>query len=104
MLGPVSQGALIERQQIVVPNAISIRTQVRRMPCGAHDADIGPRSGPWINNKESIALRVDALDHLFARPRPTRFRIAEVGYVFVGALGVRFSDTSNLDFGHNGSF
>jgi len=103
MPGPVSQGALVERQQIVVPDAIGIGAEVWVMASRPDDADVRPLSGPGIDHEEGIALRVNALDHPLARPCPSRLRVTEVGYVFMGALGVRFCNTSHLDFGHNGS-
>src|SRR5712675_1022554 len=74
------------------------------MPRRTYHADVGPLPGLGIKHEEAVALRVDALDHLLARPRPSRLRVADVGYVFMRALRVRFCNTSYLDFGHNGSF
>jgi hypothetical protein len=104
MADPVSQKALIERQQIVAPDAIGVGALVWGVPRRAYDADVGSFPSPWINDEEGIALRIDALDYLLARPRPSCFWIADVGYVLMRALGVRFCYASYLNIGHNGSF
>lgn len=42
MPGPVSQGALVERQQIVVPDAVGIGAKVWVAPCRPHHANVRP--------------------------------------------------------------
>jgi EamA-like transporter family len=64
MPGPVSQGALVERQQIVVPDAVGVSAKVRVMPSRAHNANVCPLPSLGIDHEEGIALRVDALDYL----------------------------------------
>src|SRR5207245_782323 len=39
--GPFSQGALIERQQVIVPVTVGVCPQVRSAPRRAHDTNIG---------------------------------------------------------------
>jgi len=74
------------------------------MPCCTHDTNVSPFPSLGIDHEEGVALRLNALDDSLTRPCPPRLRIAEVGYVLMRALWMRFSDTSYLDFGHNGSF
>jgi hypothetical protein len=54
----------------------------------------------WVNDKEVVALCVDARDHLFPSPFPASFWISYMSNVLMRALRMWFRDTSHLDVSH----
>ena len=72
-------------------------SQVRGAPGHSDNADIGAPARVRIEHEESVRPHLDTRDNLLSRPNPTCARVAEVGYVLVWALGMRFADTGYLN-------
>jgi hypothetical protein len=91
---------LIQRQQIVIPIAISVCSQIGCVPSRTDNAYVGAFAVARIDDKEGVAFNVNTRDHLLASPFPVSRRVSHVRNVFMWALGMRFSDASNLNVGH----
>lgn len=97
------QRALSERQQVVVPLAIRISTDVRSLARLTDHADIGALPTYGIQNKKRVGLGLDAFDYLFPRPAPLA-AITQVGNVLVGTLRIGLRDAGYLCVWHGKSF
>lgn len=94
-------GALIERQEIVVPVTVSVGANVRRTAGGAYDANVGTLACVGINNKESVSSSVDAADNIFAAPFPARLGIPQVRDVLMRALWMGLTDARHPNICHD---
>jgi len=92
--------ALIERQEVVVPLSVRVRTNIGRLADFSHNTNLSPFTRRWFENVERIRLGVDALDDALASPHPGGRRVADVGDVLVGALRVGFDDAGDLAISH----
>jgi hypothetical protein len=93
------QGALVQRQQIVVPLTIRVSADIRGFARLTDHADISALPVSRVQNEERIGLGLNAFDHFFPRPHPTP-GITEVCDVFMGALRKRFRDAGYLCVSH----
>src|SRR5208283_2178757 len=95
--GHQSERAVIEGQQIVVPVAVRVRSQISCPLNRTDDADIGVLAGVGIDDEESIGLCINAGDYLVPAPLPAGLWVSKLRNVFVRALRMRFGDASHLD-------
>lgn len=91
--------ALVERQQIVVPVAIRVRSDVRRSACRSNNTNIGTLTRPRVKDKERVGFGVDAFDNFLPRPDPRR-RVSRVCDVLVRALGAGLCNACDLAVRH----
>ena len=94
--------ALMQRKKIVVPITVGVGSKVRRTAGRSYNTDIRAFAGPRIDHVKGVCTRVDAGNHLFARPFPRRVsvRIADVRDVLMRTLGVRFCDAFDFAICH----
>jgi hypothetical protein len=97
---PPNQGALIQRQQVVVPIPIRVCTKVRRFRRRTHDPYVRAFSGVRVQNIKRVRSRLNARDDLFTGPFPPSLWISNVSDVLVRALRMRLSNASNLNVRH----
>jgi hypothetical protein len=100
----VSQRALIEGQQVVIPVAICVSPQKWRVTSWANDPDVGALAVARVKDKEDVGLCVDARDYLLPAPFPANFWISYMSNVLMRALRMWFRDTNHLDVSHFGTF
>jgi hypothetical protein len=95
----LAQGALVQRQQIVVPLTIRVSANIRGFARLTDHADISALPVSRVQHEERIGLGLNALDHLFPRPHPTP-GITEMRDVFMGALRMLFRNAGYLCVSH----
>jgi hypothetical protein len=95
-VGPVTTDAeqrlraLMQRKKIVVPITVGVGSKVRRTAGRSHNTDIRAFAGPRIDHVKGVCTRVDAGNHLFARPFPRRVSVR------IAWPQRRFSTTSTI--------
>jgi hypothetical protein len=93
---PSNERALVQRQKIVVPIPISVRSNKWSLASLTNHSNFGAFTIARINHEKSIRARFDARYDLLPRPLPPRVRVSEVGDVLVRALRMRLGNACHL--------
>jgi hypothetical protein len=72
----LTKRALVERQEIVIPITVGVRTHIWVPPCWPHYADIGRFPCVRVLHKKRVRLVFDAGNDFFSLPHPITSRIA----------------------------
>jgi hypothetical protein len=97
---PPDEWTLSQRQEIVVPVAVCVSSNVRRFARRANHTDIGSLSRAGVENEKRVRTRIDARDHLLACPFPPDVWIPQLSDVFVGTQRMGLCDARYLNVCH----
>jgi hypothetical protein len=95
------RAAFIESQEVVVPLAIRVSTEIRAfVAVSPNNTDIDFLAGPALYSEERCLLGVNPVDGVFPGDTPIPCGVTDVRNVFVGTKPVRLINACDLMFRH----
>ena len=93
--------AFLLSQQVVVPLAVSVSAQVRRLSALPHYTDVSALSSLRVDRIEGFPLALDAFDCRLPADTPSAC-VTDMRDVLVPAFAVGLVDTVHMKFVHGG--